>query len=39
MRKVKEAREALARGDKKTYDAKKKGLPLAIFIGTLSIAA
>ena len=34
MRKVKEAREALARGDKKTYDAKKKGLPLAIFIGT-----
>ena len=34
VRKVKEAREALARGDKKTYDAKKKGLPLAIFIGT-----
>ena len=34
MRKVKEAREALARGDKKTYDAKKRGLPLAIFIGT-----
>ena len=34
IRKVKEAREALARGDKKTYDAKKKGLPLAIFIGT-----
>ena len=31
---VKEAREALARGDRKTYDAKKKGLPLAIFIGT-----
>ncbi|MBR5394426.1 MAG: hypothetical protein IK144_04990 [Bacteroidaceae bacterium] len=34
FRKVREAREALARGDKKTYDAKKKGLPLAIFIGT-----
>ncbi|SHL23391.1 BT4734/BF3469 family protein [Xylanibacter ruminicola] len=34
IRKVKEAREALARGDKRTYDAKKKGLPLAIFIGT-----
>ena len=34
VKKVKEAREALARGDKKTYDAKKKGLPLAIFIGT-----
>ena len=34
FRKVKEAREALAKGDKKTYDAKKKSLPLAIFIGT-----
>ena len=34
FRKVKEAREALARGDTKTYDAKKRGLPLAIFIGT-----
>ena len=34
IKKVKEAREALARGNKKTYDAKKKGLPLAIFIGT-----
>lgn len=34
IKKVKEAREALARGDKKTYDAKKRGLPLAIFIGT-----
>ena len=34
IKKVREAREALARGDKKTYDAKKKGLPLAIFIGT-----
>ena len=34
IKKVKEVREALARGDKKTYDAKKKGLPLAIFIGT-----
>ncbi len=34
FRKVKEAREALAKGDKNGYDAKKKGLPLAIFIGT-----
>ena len=34
VRKVKEAREALARGDKNAYDRKKKGLPLAIFIGT-----
>ena len=34
IRKVKEAREALARGDKNGYDRKKKGLPLAIFIGT-----
>ena len=34
FRKVKEAREALAKGDTKTYDAKKRGLPLAIFIGT-----
>ena len=33
-RKVKEAREALARGDMKGYDRKKKGLPLVIFIGT-----
>ena len=33
-KRVKEAREALARGDKKTYDAKKKSLPLMIFIGT-----
>ena len=31
---VKEAREALARGDKSGYDRKKKGLPLVIFIGT-----
>ncbi|MBR4731050.1 MAG: hypothetical protein IK075_12450 [Prevotella sp.] len=31
---VKEAREALARGDKKTYDAKKKSLPFVIFIAT-----
>ena len=31
---VREAREALARGDKKTYDAKKKGLPFVIFIAT-----
>ena len=34
IKKVREAREALARGDKKTYDAKKKSLPLMIFIGT-----
>jgi len=31
---VKEAREALARGDKSGYDRKKKALPLVIFIGT-----
>ncbi len=31
---VKEAREALARGDKKTYDKKKKSLPFVIFIAT-----
>ena len=31
---VKEAREALARGDRKTYDAKKKSLPFVIFIAT-----
>ena len=31
---VKEAREALAKGDKKTYDAKKKALPFVIFIAT-----
>ena len=34
IRKVKEAREALARGDKNTYDSKKKGLPFVIFIAT-----
>ena len=34
VRKVREAREALARGDKATYDRRKKGLPLMIFIGT-----
>ena len=34
IRKVKEAREALARGDKKTYDAKKRSLPFVIFIAT-----
>ena len=34
IRKVREAREALERGDKKTYDNKKKSLPLMIFIGT-----
>ncbi len=34
IRKVREAREALARGDKKKYDAKKKGLPFVIFIAT-----
>ncbi|MCR5366314.1 MAG: hypothetical protein K6E67_09265 [Prevotella sp.] len=33
-RKVKEAREALDCGDRKTYDAKKKGLPFVIFIAT-----
>lgn len=33
-RKVKEAREALAKGDKNTYDSKKKGLPFVIFIAT-----
>ena len=31
---VKEAREALAIGDKKTYDSKKKKLPFVIFIAT-----
>ena len=31
---LKEAREALAKGDKKTYDAKKKSLPFVIFIAT-----
>ena len=31
---VKEAREALVKGDKKTYDAKKKSLPFVIFIAT-----
>ena len=34
VQQVKEAREALARGDKKGYDAKKKGLPFVIFIAT-----
>ena len=34
FRKVREAREALARGDKKGYDAKKKSLPFVIFIAT-----
>ena len=33
-RKVKEAREVLARGDKNAYDNKKKGLPFVIFIAT-----
>ena len=33
-RKVKEAREALVRGDKNAYDNKKKGLPFVIFIAT-----
>ncbi len=33
-RKVREAREALARGDKNAYDNKKKGLPFVIFIAT-----
>ena len=34
IRKVKEAREALARGEKNIYDKKKKGLPFVIFIAT-----
>ena len=34
VRKVREGREALAHGDKATYDRRKKGLPLMIFIGT-----
>ena len=34
FRKVKEAREALEKGDRKAYDQKKKGLPLMVFIGT-----
>ena len=34
FRKVKVAREALARGDKNAYDNKKKGLPFVIFIAT-----
>ena len=33
VRKVREGREALARGDKATYDRRKKGLPLIVFIG------
>ena len=31
---VKEAREALARGDRATYDRKKKSLPFVVFIAT-----
>ena len=34
FRKVKEAREALAKGDKNGYDNKKKSLPFVIFIAT-----
>ena len=34
IRKVKEAREALASGDKNAYDNKKKALPFVIFIAT-----
>ncbi len=34
VRKVKEAREALVRGDKNAYDNKKKSLPFVIFIAT-----
>ena len=34
IRKVKDAREALARGEKSTYDNKKKALPFVIFIAT-----
>ena len=33
-KKVKEAREALEKGDKLTYDRKKRGLPIMIFVGT-----
>ena len=34
VRKVREGREALAQGDASTYNRRKKGLPLMIFIGT-----
>ena len=34
FRKVREAREALVRGDKNAYDNKKKGLPFVVFIAT-----
>ena len=34
VHKVREGREALSKGDKATYDRRKKGLPLMIFIGT-----
>ena len=34
VRKVREGREALAQGDETTYNRRKKGLPLMIFIGT-----
>ena len=34
IRKVKEGREALERGDKATYDKLKKSLPFVIFIAT-----
>ena len=34
IKKVREAREALARGDKNAYDNKKKSLPFVIFIAT-----
>ena len=38
FRKVKEAREALARGDKNAYDNKKKGLPFVVFIATYDVS-
>ena len=38
VRKVREGREALTRGDKATYDRRKKGLPLMIFIGTFDVS-
>ena len=33
---VKEARELYEKGDKKEYDRKKKGLPLAVFVATFN---
>ena len=36
IKKVREAREALARGDKKMYNQIKNGLPIAVFIATFN---